>query len=950
MSVSVGGLGLMSLRNPFAELVGMVLGKTDLRSMFCLIVFLIVVSVLAYLTNPSENSFRTYLTEQSFRQHLSRLDDNADDDDKRQMNSTSHSSKRSTFPTAHTLSYDNSSPFHFANRASISLRTPKHVFHSFGLFTVAAMVPLARSARPDERETLIISDSWYIGAFGRWWRGGIIEAWYQDVIARTKDEESWSSGILSMKNLDRLNEYNGLPFSTKNLPPHLLSRGSPPKLRNREKSSQRPTTHPVRSSTPPPLPKSASLPLHTARLPSSVSDRPPLHSTQPTLHNNVCSAADPAQLGSPALSKSPLTLFDQSPRIAEVLRQISHSKTTVLEFRTQLSDCQSCASQSHSLLQGEVDSFRERKRQEDASKLETKSRTKGLDDSKRSAESTKKEAEKKLKAAQNARDNATQRMDHLDKEIVRLQQRLIDDEALIHQSEVTVSDAEKDIAEALEQKKQEIRLAEDVVAALNHRARELEEKLVEEKERLAMLKEHNQARKLELSLHPDQVPIHHDSLTPWNTATHDSRNDPSTPETRERHASSVGYDTMDNLARRPSISIDTHARSGNLAQGVPTFNSSPTTSYPNPPVTQAPLRANGYSSVSDDSQIAPVSRRGSYPQRHTTFSPFSDFDGLQSDGMPIVSPTSQSLIPSALITSLDSGVGLPKSFQSESDVYMDREWRNNNVPSYMPHFQAQSNGSYDLSSTVTTSPVSPHGSSGHSIEHDPFEVRFLQSEGDCGRDQQAYLTPENSMDMQRASWLHRTSSDPHPNHCTQENSDQPTSGKAGPRRWFSSASKEKPKKGLNPDAKVFSLDKKSPPRIFASGPAFNVSSSGNSTAAAYDALNPNGLSSTAMPGPASVTNSFTRAFAPSPAEREALQRALGGSTNTSFERLPSLSDVGSIPSSPSHVHAHPVVPQHSLSKLLPAWLQSLPPRKANFSPWDDEEPEVGALNGVGRHR
>ena len=45
----------------------------------------------------------------------------------------------------------------------------------------------------------MISDSWYIGAFGKWWKGGMLEAWYQDVIAHTEDEESWSLGILSIK-------------------------------------------------------------------------------------------------------------------------------------------------------------------------------------------------------------------------------------------------------------------------------------------------------------------------------------------------------------------------------------------------------------------------------------------------------------------------------------------------------------------------------------------------------------------------------------------------------------------------------------------------------------------------------------------------------------------------------------------------------------------------------
>lgn len=229
----------------------------------------------------------------------------------------------------------------------------------------------------------------------------------------------------------------------------------------------------------------------------------------------------------------------------------------------------------------------------------------------------------------------------------------------------------------------------------------------------------------------------------------------------------------------------------------------------------------------------------------------------------------------------------------------------------------------------------------------------MTGESDSGQDQKAYhrLTPENSMDLQRAAWLHR-SSDPHTNYHTQEESDQPNltvMEKAGSRRWFLSTSKEKPKKGLNPDAKVFSLARRSPPGGFTPSPAFNT---GNSKAAAYDALNPNGLSSTTLPASASVTSSFTRAFAPSPAEREVLQRALGGSTNTSFERLPSLSEVGSIPSSPSpsQAHAHPAaIPHHSLSRILPAWLQSLPPRKANFSPWDDEEP-AGGVNGAGRYR
>jgi hypothetical protein len=165
---------------------------------------------IAYLTNPSENSFRAFLIEQSFRQHLTRIDVNADDENSAQDGSTSnYLSRRSSLAKTHTLSLDNS-PFHFANRASVSLRTPKHVFHSFGIFTIAAMAPLLRSSPTNNRDALIISDSWYIGAFGRWWRGGVLDAWYQDIITRSIDEEGWTSGILSMKNQDLLNEYNGM--------------------------------------------------------------------------------------------------------------------------------------------------------------------------------------------------------------------------------------------------------------------------------------------------------------------------------------------------------------------------------------------------------------------------------------------------------------------------------------------------------------------------------------------------------------------------------------------------------------------------------------------------------------------------------------------------------------------------------------------------------------------
>lgn len=656
----------------------------------------------------------------------------------------------------------------------------------------------------------------------------------------------------------------------------------------------------ARSSTPPPLPKSASLPLHTARLPSSTSDRP-ANPPQPVIQVHTCVPSDQARLGSPLLSRSPSTLFDQSPRIAEVLRQISHSKTAVRDLRAQLNDCQSCAAQSHGALQRELDSFRERKRQEDAAKLETKSRTKFLDDSRRSTEAMKKDAEKRMKAAQLARDTATQRLEYLDKEVAGLQIRLAEDEALMHQE--TVSDVEKEIKEALEHKKHEIKVAEDVVAALNQRARELEEKLAEHKQKLASIKERNQARMIETNraTHSESLWTHSgDAVSDTIHGGHSSH---------ESQASPVTFDAENSLGRRSSITIDTQ-----LQHAQNPFDSSPTNAYP----------------AYDENSFSVTHRPGSYGH-HPTFSPFNDdLDALQSNGLPgVVSPTSQSLIPSGLISSIENG-GLPRSFQSESDDFMDRgEWRN----AYNQHFPSQSNDSQELSLNLRSSPVSPR-----SVKCDPFNVRVMPSESDQNRDQQAYLSflHENPVDSQDASLLHRANSDPHSNHHGQD--DPQVAEKTGPRRWFSS--KEKSRKGLNPDAKVFSISKGlSFPQSFAPSSGYSISPPSHS----FDALNPTGMSSTI---PAPSASCFTRAFAPSPAEREALQRALGGSTNTSFERLPSLSDVGSIPSSPSHVHAHPAaIPQHTLAKVLPAWLQSLPHKATNFSPWDDEEPGHSSASG-----
>ena len=178
--------------------------------------------LIAYLTNPSETSFRSYLTEQCFRHHLSRLDDASDDDHSDSEDSGVHYSSSPPRPPSSSVLLESGSTFHFSNRASVALRTPKHAFHSFAFFTIAAVIPTSRSRAPpagtaSHRPAPALADldgstpkeSWFVGAFGRWWKG-IEIPWPQRSPARSKcDEEGWSSGILNVKALDKSDPYNG---------------------------------------------------------------------------------------------------------------------------------------------------------------------------------------------------------------------------------------------------------------------------------------------------------------------------------------------------------------------------------------------------------------------------------------------------------------------------------------------------------------------------------------------------------------------------------------------------------------------------------------------------------------------------------------------------------------------------------------------------------------------
>lgn len=590
--------------------------------------------------------------------------------------------------------------------------------------------------------------------------------------------------------------------------------------------------------------------------------------------------------------------------IAEVLKQITAQQASVAELDTQISEAQATATASHDALEVELAELRIRKRDEDQRKAEGKARAKMLEDARRSAEAGRRDAEKKLKAARGVKEGAARRIEELENEIGRLKDQIETDRAtLLEEAEIADASLAQELEQELEAKKKEVRVAEDVVAALSTRAKELEAKITEARERLGAARERTEVLKHEPLFIPMQV------LSSCHASTQYGHTN--------GHGNATDYDM--GQADAPSWSstfspfdepLDIHSSPGSSERAQSGLDSGEFSRSPRPPRLSLGSLSNfspnasetggvsrcskGYAIFDDDiASLAQPSQSGQIAHGH--FSPhtnltFSPFD---------VQIPSSAFIPSSLISVLDSPSG---------------DWR----------------GIGRAGNTLSASPVSLTGPSPTqevNVEYDPFEVRH--------HTQAMY---------DKMSMPHRTNSDPSVVRALDNTlvNDAATIGlDSGPRRWFSTSAKDKQRKGLNPDAKVFRLPRRQVP-------ATSESTSAAPTAC-YDALNPNGL----MTSNSSTPSALLRAFAPSRAEREVLQRALGGSTNTSLERLPSLSDVGSIPSSPVHAKAEAQLMPAFGGKgaVLPAWLQSLPLiRKPNFSPWEDEEPVSVSTGGEAKRK
>ena len=672
------------------------------------------------------------------------------------------------------------------------------------------------------------------------------------------------------------------------------ARGSPPRLRNPRSEPSDGVQRvqrilPSRSTTPPPLPATASLPLHNVQQSTCIPVPQPFH---PPAVNPVAA--------------SPPKSFDHSPVVLDLLSKISSTNLGVQDLRSQLADFHTHSSHQRETLNHELEAHRERKRQEELTRSDLKSRTKSLEDSKRSAESAKREAERKLKSAETRRDEVARKITHLRNEITKSRSKLGDDHqwmAIVQLGGVGVGGHEKGervhLNEELQKSRAEIKVVETVITALTARAKELEDKVMEGRERLKVVLE--QACRTRLSQPPEQ------DRKPTTSA-----NLPAGPRNQDRD---------DGLSWPPAQSSPSIPTSDQVPDPEP---QSTQNGQPSPRLLSLPAgRPTTRLLVSDDLIHSKPTAK---------FAPFDGPTSLATAEGEMLQSTF--LIPSGLINSLPDTIpdmDLSRSFRADSDPFVIQSnrvtttWRKNSGA-----------GAHETTNTT----VPRFG------DDFPFEPTIGNKYGN-GRaashfdsDFHPGFREESNLDQQRATLRtavpHQHSTlDPFSSTPNLVDPSRDLEVTSTPRRWFS----VKEKKKLNPEAEAFNL------------PSTKSSSKPTVPTFFFDALNPSksGLASSMGPDRSSrrLTESvahssfFSKAFAPSPAERAALG---AGRFHASLEKLPSLSDVpGSLHTSPVLSNTTPsshdvvtVAPGSSFAKSM-AWLNSLPRRKPKFSPWDDEE-------------
>ncbi|KAG8697296.1 hypothetical protein FRC08_006636 [Ceratobasidium sp. 394] len=408
-------MGVLALGALGAMLPGVLSPAVDTRSLVVAASVVAVVLILAYVTNPSPASFRTFLTELAFRRHLSKLHDASD------------AESPSLHWARHSHQIDAAPHLQFATRASVSVRSSAHIFRSFGILTIAAVTPVgdhragtkSRNSSPAPVPVNAFASDhgrWFLGAFGKWWFGGTL-------LLGKGDDSHATAGLLDIRLLDdsELLKWKVVPETPG-------------------------------SRTPPPLPKHASLPLHTN------TKQPKQSSPKRKPKSKVGDSPIPAAAVTTTTS-GPNPNIDAHPLIADLLQHIATTQATLSNTRTQLAQLHASTTQTREQTEEQA-AQRAKYNSASAASDASKTHTHQLANARR----TLRASEKTLSSVQAKHAALEQKAVALTEEAKSLRDRVLKDQVRVKEGGEKGRVRREEVVQMIGTRKEEIRKVEEEIA------------------------------------------------------------------------------------------------------------------------------------------------------------------------------------------------------------------------------------------------------------------------------------------------------------------------------------------------------------------------------------------------------------------------------------------------------------------------------------------------------
>ncbi|KAG8729527.1 hypothetical protein FRC12_020908, partial [Ceratobasidium sp. 428] len=316
----------------------------------------------------------------------------------------------------------------FATRASVSVRSSAHIFRSFGVLTIAAVTPVgdhragtkSRSDSPAPVNAFASDHGrWFLGAFGKWWLGGTL-------LLGKGDDAHATAGLLDIRLLD-----DSELLKWKVVPEVPVSR------------------------TPPPLPKHASLPLHT----NVKQQKQPSPKRKPKSKLENSSVPSTTVTGNSTATSGPNPNIDAHPLISDLLQHIATTQATLSNTRAQLAQLHASTAQTREQTEEHV-AQRAKNNSTSAASDAAKTHTHQLTNARR----TLRASEKTLAGVQAKYAALEQKAAALTEEAKSLRDRVLKDRERVKEGEEKGKVRREEVVEMISTRKEEIRKMEEEIA------------------------------------------------------------------------------------------------------------------------------------------------------------------------------------------------------------------------------------------------------------------------------------------------------------------------------------------------------------------------------------------------------------------------------------------------------------------------------------------------------